>query len=131
MSFAGLFLLAMTFHAKPEPLHFVWIFSDSPKQFMKRKVTYSAISSTIIGLPALIALGIFFPMNIGTALLVYVVGQLFLVSMILAKYSAYPNEINVPQAILYGLSLWFPPMLIVVCIIFYKRSLRNLNSILQ
>ncbi len=130
VSFGVLFLVAMSFHAKPEPVHFVWIFSDTPRRFLSKKVGFSAMCASILALVPLVALGYFFPENFGLSLLVFFVGQLFLLSMIFAKYSAYPNEMNLPQAILYGLSLMFPPIFPFVCILFYRKAKNNLKQIL-
>ncbi|MFK8055932.1 MAG: hypothetical protein AB8F78_07430 [Saprospiraceae bacterium] len=130
-SLGAIFFLMMSFQAKPEPSHFVWIFSDNASTFLKRKIKYSAICATLLALPGLIALGIFFPDHLIASCSVFLVGQLFLLSMVLAKYSAYPNEISLPQAILYGLSLWFPPMLLIVGVLFYRKAKRNLKPILR
>jgi len=125
-----IFFLMMSFLAKPEPSYFVWIFADDEPAFLKSKIMYSAICATLLAMPALIGLGIFFPEQTYISIGVFLIGQLFLLSMVLAKYSAYPNEISLPQAILYGLSLWFPPMLLVVCVLFYRKAKRNLKPIL-
>ena len=127
----AIFFLMMSFHMKPEVTHFVWIFSCDETTFLKRKLITAASCATLIAAPALLVLGIVFPGQILLSLLVFFVGQLFLLSMVLAKYSAYPNEINVPQGILYALSLWFPPMLPVVCVMFYRKAKMNLKSILR
>ncbi len=127
----AVFFLMMSFQAKPEPLHYAWIFSDSAKAFILRKLKYSAICASLLALPTLIALCIFFPERTFVSFGVFTAGQIFLLSMVLAKYSAYPNEMSVPQGLLYALSLWFPPMLAVVCVLFYRKAKRNLKPILE
>jgi len=127
----AVFFLMISFQMKPEPLHFVWIFSCDETTFLKRKLITAASCATLLAAPALLVLGIVFPGQIILSLLVFFVGQFFLLSMVLAKYSAYPNEMNVPQGILYALSLWFPPMLLVVCVLFYRKAKRNLKPILR
>jgi prepilin signal peptidase PulO-like enzyme (type II secretory pathway) len=58
-------------------------------------------------------------------------GYVFLVLMISAKYSAYPDEINIPQAILIVLCFCFPPLLIAVIPFLLSQSIKQLNRILK
>jgi len=127
----AVFFLMMSFQTKPEVTHFVWIFSCDAVTFLKKKIFNAALSATILSAPALLALGVFFQEQLLISIGVFFVGQVFLLSMVLAKYAAYPNEMNVPQAILYGLSLMFPPMLPVICVLFYRKAKRNLKPILR
>ncbi len=129
-SLAILFFQAMSFYSKPENPYFVWIFKDKPKAFLWHKIRGSLINSTLLSFPLLLILIIFFPMQSGWILGMQCLGYLFVTSMILAKYASYPNPMGVPQALLYGLSLWFPPFLILVMVIFYRRSLQQLNELL-
>lgn len=131
VSLGAIFLLMMSFHWAPEQKYYVWLHNDNPQRFLRRKILTSIICSIILIAPAFILLSFSFSDRILISLLIIAVGIIFLSSMILAKYSAYPNEINLPQAILYGLSLWLPPMLLVVIPVFYKQSVRKLNQILR
>jgi len=126
-----LFLTAMSYYLNPEDKYFVWIFAEKSPVFLKRKMLTSFICASMLSTPVLISLLITFPENLLTTLAVYLLAYVFLSSIIVAKYSAYPHEINLPQGILYALSLWFPPMLLIVIPIFYKQSKRNLRMILE
>jgi hypothetical protein len=125
------FLNNMSYFLKPESPYFVWIFSSSPSQFLKRKAWVAWICNSILTLPILVTLCIGYPENWWIPLLIQLVGYIFLVSVILAKYSAFPGEISIPQGILYALSLWFPPMLLLVIPLFYRQSLKNLKPFLK
>ncbi len=116
------FLISMSFYLKPEKEFFVWIYSCSVEVFLRKKIWTSIIGSSILSIPTLIMLFAFFPENALPLVGVQLLGYLFVISIILAKYSVYPNEMSLPQAILYGLSLWFPPMFLVVLPLFYKKS---------
>jgi hypothetical protein len=131
VSLGFLYLIFMSFYLKPEPSSFVWIFSNNVISFLKRKIIFALSCATLLSAPGLIAISIFFPHRFIISLAVCLVGMIFLISMILAKYSAFPKEMNLAQGILYGLSLWFPPMLLIVIPIFYKQSKRNLKPILE
>ena len=59
------------------------------------------------------------------------IGFAFLWTVILAKYSAYPNEINIPEGILFALCIYFPPLLIALIPFFYVKSIKKLNLLLK
>jgi uncharacterized membrane protein YsdA (DUF1294 family) len=69
--------------------------------------------------------------NIGILLLCFLLGSVILVMMISAKYSAYPEEINIPELTLIGFSLFFPPFLIAVIPYFLHKSIKQLKNILK
>ncbi len=125
------FLIAMTFYFKPEKIYFTWIHTRNANGFLKHKVLLAFLCVSIMSLPFLLLLLLSFPSNYLWILAIQMLGYVFLLSMIFAKYSAYPNEMNVPQGLLYGLSLWFPPMLLFVIPIFYFKSVRQLKQILE
>ena len=64
-------------------------------------------------------------------LLFFLVGWAFLVCMIVSKYAAYPDELNLTQAILMSLCVWFPPLLIVLIPYLFFKSQNRLCSLLK
>jgi hypothetical protein len=129
-SLALCFLLGMSFYSKPERTYFVWIFAFDGPGFLRHKAITGLICVSILSAPVLIALYMAFPDKALVTTAVQAIGYCYLFSMVVAKYSAFPKEMNVPQGLLYGLSLWFPPMLLLVVPIFYIQSKRRLTSIL-
>jgi hypothetical protein len=67
----------------------------------------------------------------GTLLLVALLGHLYLITVILAKYAAYPHEIDLAQGVVMALCFFFPPLLIAVIPYFANRSTKSLNVLLQ
>lgn len=128
---ALLFFNGMSYYAQPEDEYFVWIYATDAAGFIRRKLRIALICGSILTAPICITLLFLFPERIWLVLGLQLLGTIFLLSMILAKYSAYPREISLPQAFLYGLSLWFPPMLLIVLPIFYRRSRKQLKSLLE
>ena len=126
-----IFFVSYSFYSKPENEYYVWSFSKPPNEFLSEKIKIALIHSTILNFPVLVILGIFFLHEINTTLLLTVSGYVYLITIILAKYSAYPNEMNLPQGILIGISLLFPPVLIVIIPFFYFQSTKRLNNILE
>ena len=118
----SLFFLSMSFYLKPEDSYYVWIYNKNPKEFIKDKLKIGFLHSSILTLPIAFIMSVFFPSDWSIILIVQMIGYLFLISIILAKYSVFPKEMNLPQGIMYALSLWFPPMLFVLIPIFYKKA---------
>lgn len=125
------FILSLFFYSKLENDFYIWVYALKPKEFLFNKIKDALINSTILIFPITIALSIYFFDDLKILLIFLVLGYVYLITMILAKYSAYPNELNVPQAVLIGISFLFPPFLIVLMPFFYYQSLQRLNSILQ
>lgn len=125
------FFVSFSFYIKPENEYYVWSFIDSSNGFLLKKIKIGLVHSTILSLPILIVLSVFFLSEINTLLIFQLLGYVYLVTIILAKYSVYPNEINLPQVILIGISLWFPPFLLGVIPFFYLQSTKHLNEILE
>ncbi|MCB9080193.1 MAG: ABC transporter permease [Lewinellaceae bacterium] len=124
------FLLGMTYYFRPEPPYFVWIFAANPRQFLWRKVGTAVYCASWFSLPVGFILGIAFPENIAILGVAQLVGYLLLLTIIFAKYAAFPAEINLPQAFLLGLGLWFPPVLLVIIPYFYRQALQRLQTLL-
>lgn len=126
-----LILLQMSYYFNPENKYYVWIFSDSPQKFLWRKVKESLVYSSLSLLPILILLGIWFQEQYLILLGALLLNTLLVVCIILAKYSAFPHEMSLPQIVLFAMSIWFPPILMIAIIYFYKQSIKNLKPILQ
>lgn len=123
-------LVSFSFYSKPETEYYVWTFIDTPKRFLIRKIKTGLIYSTILMIPILIILEIFFLSETYTLLIFLLLSYVYLITIILAKYSAYPKEMNFPQGILIGISLLFPPILIGIIPFLYLQSIKRLNDIL-
>ncbi len=125
-----IFGTCMSFYAKPEKSYFVWIFAQNPHQFLWSKIKIAIGYSSLLCLPILISLGIFFPDKIWIVIGLLCVGYLYLSAVILAKYAAFPKEISVPQGIIFSLGIWLPPLLLGIIPYFYKKAIQQLKLIL-
>ncbi|MEZ4918563.1 MAG: hypothetical protein R2792_05600 [Saprospiraceae bacterium] len=126
-----IFLCCMSFYGTPEGPYLVWIFAMEPRRFIWEKIKTAALYSVLLSLPIAGGLIWFFPENTYPVLGIMLLGSAYLMLMVLAKYAAFPEKINVPQAFMLGLSLWFPPMLLLVGPYFYKRAQERLKFYLQ
>lgn len=125
------FIVTFTFYLKPENEYFIWSFSSSSARFLLIKSVTAAWYSAFLVLPPGIALCVFYPSEIATILMFLFLGFTFLWTIILAKYSTYPNEINLPEGILIAVCIYFPPLLLFLVSFFYIKSIRKLNAILK
>ncbi len=124
------FLIFLSFYGNPEDGFFVWIFSLTPRQFLVGKIRTALFYSTMLCLPNALALIAFFHSNILLIIGLQVLCYLYLVTIILAKYSVFPNQMNLPQLIILIISIGFPPLLLVVIPFFYSKSINRLNAFL-
>lgn len=126
-----LILISLSFYIKPEEYHFVWIYSKNVKGFLVKKLLDSYLCCSIIMSPIILSLSIAFFDKTWIVFLIMMVGLIFLSTIILAKYARFPKELNLPEAILFSMCFWFPPLLLVVLPIFYIHANRNLKTILE
>jgi len=145
-----IFLTVSGYYLKPENEYFVWSFGLTPVKFLIEKIKFAFLFTFYLSFPVLIFLGIFnfenqdalFQItylgkytfdydNIAALLLVTLVGFLLLATVILAKYSVYPNEIGLLEAMMTMWCFMFPPLVIVVIPFFAKKSINRLNFFLR
>jgi hypothetical protein len=124
------FLFALSFYTNPEDEFFVWVFSMSPKRFLLEKIKTAALYATVLSSPVLMTLLLFFKDQFDIILVFQLLGYFALATIILAKYSAYPKPMNVPQGILVVLTIQFPPLIFFVIPYFYIQSIKRLNEFL-
>lgn len=130
-SFLLVFLTSLSYYHKPEQEYYVWIFVETPKVFLKNKIFNAYKNASIIVAPIIISLLVFYPNEFKLILLFYIIGLLFLCTLILAKYSAYPGEMNIPEGIIIAFSLYFPPLLLAIIPFFYSKSINKLKYLLN
>ncbi len=125
------FATTLSYYTKPENEYYVWIYNVNAKEFLFSKIKTAILFSTSLALSIAIVIAIFYPQNIGILLLFFLVGWTFLISVIVSKYSAYPDEMNITQGILLALCIWFPPILVILIPYLFKKSENRLSSLLK
>lgn len=123
--------VCMSYFSKTESKYYVWNFNLSPEQFLKYKIRTCFICFSILTLPIIIALSIFFINNIVIIMFFLVLCYAYLTLMIYAKYADFPNQTSLSQGILIGMGLVFPPLLLVLIPYFNSKSIKSLKDILQ
>ena len=125
------FVTTLSFYTKPENEYYVWIFNLKPKEFLFSKIKTALLFSSSLALPIVIFLSIFYPQQIGLVLLIFIISWAFLIFIVVLKYSAYPNEINLIQGIYIALCIFFPPLLFVLIPYLFIQSQNRLNNFLK
>ena len=130
-SLAFVFMVSLSFYGNPEQEYFVWIYSLSPKMFLLKKIKTAIVCASLLSLPILAILGVCFFDNYLILIAFQLLGYFALTTMILAKYAAYPDTINVPQVSFMVLAIQLPIFLILVIPFFFLQSVKRLNHILE
>ena len=125
------FLITLTYYAKPENQYFVWTYSTTPAGFLFEKLKTATLYAALLVAPIVVSLALFYPQHTGIILLLALTGLAFLWTMVLAKYAAYPNELNLPEGILMAFCIYFPPFLLALIPFFYSKSIKKLHALLK
>lgn len=124
-------LICCSYYSKIENEYYVWNFSLSPKEFLLKKIKIALFNYTLLVIPAITLLSIFFfdqvDFIIGSVLLCYA----YLVMVIYAKYVSFPNDKNLTHGIIVVSTFIFPPIILIVIPFFYFQSIKRLNTILE
>lgn len=125
------FVFMMNFYTRPENEYYVWSYCLNARQFLFEKMKTALLFSTILVFPLILILGISFPQNLCILLLFLLLGYFSLVTMIVAKYSAYPSEINLYQAVWLAIGIFSPPLLIIIIPALFIQSTKRLKHLLK
>ncbi len=123
--------ICLSYYGKPEDAFYVWTFSESPKSFLLRKIKTAILQSSMLAIPIVVLMLIFFPEQAILIAAFQVVGFLYLATLILAKYSAFPQGINLPQSVMLAVSFLFIPVLPVFTAYFYNEAKGRLKILLD
>lgn len=131
LSLLTTFLVSATYYSTTEPLYYVWVYWNDPKRFIRHKLRIIFVYSIVPAIPIATTMIIFFPPDFWITLLLLLIGTMYVVVFMLAKYANYPFEMSITDGFIVAGSILFPPLLLVIIPIFYHRSLRTLNNILR
>ena len=124
-------LTCFSYYSKIENEYFVWNYNLSSKEFLIEKTITCLIYFTLLSLPIIVALSISFFREIDILIVFLLLCYAYLTTIIFAKYSSFPNEMNMSQGILIAISFMFPPILLIFIPLFYSQSIKKLNTVLN
>ena len=124
-------ITCFSYYSKIENKYFVWNCNLSSKEFLLEKIKTCLINFSLLILPITLTLGIVFFNQIDVLIVFILLCYAYLLAIVFAKYSAFPNNMHLSQGILFALSFMFPPMLLIIIPLFYSQSIKKLNVILN
>jgi len=127
------YLITMNFYSTPEPVFYIWIYSLNSEEFIKMKIKIALLYSMFLSLLITISL-LFFYFSIDNLILIIlsnILGVAFLITNLLIKYSYFPSNPSIIKAIIIGLSIMFPPLLLFVIPYYKSLSNKTLKNILK
>lgn len=113
-----------------EPIYYVWIYNYTAKEFLIYKSKIIFRYSAILGIPFIVVSFIWFPEKPLLYVWILILGFLYIIGFMLAKYSSYPFELSVNSSIILAVSILFPPLLIITLPVFYLKAVKNLSEYL-
>jgi hypothetical protein len=126
-----LFGIILSYYFQSEPEYFVWSHNTKPVRFLLGKVKTAVVYATILALPMVITLAVFFDEKALIPAGVMLLGYLYIVCTITARYAAYPEDISIPQGILLTVCLVMPPAIIFILPYFINASTKRLQPVLK
>jgi hypothetical protein len=130
-SLALVFLSVLSYYLNPENEYFVWVYGIASNQFLIEKIKTAFLFSLYLCCPIILLLSIFYFENLGILLLSTLMGFLYLAAFILAKYSAFPQKMDLGQELILIICLFLPPLLIAAIPFFAIQSTKKLKPFLQ
>jgi hypothetical protein len=124
-------LACLNYYVNSEKEFYVWIFSLTPKDFISYKLKNIIGYSTLLCLPITVCLSVFFSSKIDIIVGFQCLGYLFIFTTMLAKYSVFPEKLNIRFGIIFALTVWLPPLLLLIIPYLYLQSTKKLNQILE
>lgn len=127
---ASVFFCLLSYYIKPENEYYVWIFGMKPGRFLFDKIKTAVLYASFLSGPVLLALSIFYIEHIGVLLLVMLLGYTYLITVVLVKYSSYPEDVEIFPAVVMCVGFLVPPALAVIIPFFADRAKTKLKEIL-
>ena len=129
-SVAVTLLIYISFYSIVENEFYVWVYSAKPKEFILLKIKTLVLNSILLTIPIIILLALFFPSKILALCVILALGILINIILVLAKYSVYPQRMNIQLSLLIAMSFLLFPTLLITIPYLYKKTINNLKVIL-
>lgn len=126
-----MWIVCCTFYFRADNIYYVWIFNLSPSRFLFCKIKKAILYASLLCVPILLSLSIFYLGSIWILLLVFLLGCVFLAMVVFTKYAAFPDDIGVGETLLLVISALFPYMLFPMIFYFRKEAIKKLKTVLE
>ncbi|MGY6521207.1 MAG: hypothetical protein ACXIUD_05730 [Mongoliitalea sp.] len=131
-SFLGLFAIISTFYSSniEDPTYLI-INKRNAHEFLLQKLLTSFLLTNLLVFPMLSILIFKATFSLNELGLFYAQGNLFILFVILAKYSVFPNRISLAEGTVVAVSIILLPIFLITFPRFYFKAYRNLNQFLS
>jgi len=106
-------LICAFFYSWRESEYFIRINVRSSAQFLVMKLRIAFFGYFILTFPWLVVIGFYFNSSYMIISAAYILGYILILTIIFAKYSAYPRDLQLPQIMLIGLGISIPPLMLI------------------
>lgn len=124
-------IVVLTYYSVLETKYYVWSFNLNSKNFIANKIKIGLLLFSSLALPIIISLIYYFPNELKLIILFIFLIYVYIITIILAKYSIFPNKMGFSQSIIIGISVIFPPILLAIIPYFYIHSIKQLKFLLD
>ena len=130
IALAFMFIIVCSFYFRADNIYYVWNFNVSPARFLQHKIQKALLYTFLLCVPILLVLSTFYWANSWILWIVFLLGCLFLTTVIFAKYASFPDDIGIGETLLLMVSVFFPPLLFVMIFYFKNKAIEKLNAVL-
>ena len=123
-------LIVCSFYFRADNVYYIWIFNLSPARFLRYKIKKALLYTFVLCAPILLSLNILYFENTWILWLVFLLGCMFLMTVIFTKYATFPDDIGIGEVLLLMVSAAFFPLLFVMIFYFKNKAIEKLNSVL-
>lgn len=117
---------SLFFYSYQEPPSYVIDDIRNENSFLFSKLRHAWFGNLILCSVITAILLFFFTDNWLLITGIIIAGQILLSAMVLAKYSAYPRDMQLPQIIMLGFIFWLPPTIVIVIPLLYRSAKKSL-----
>jgi hypothetical protein len=124
------FIIVSGFYFRADNIYYVWNFNLSSSRFLRYKIKKALLYTFLLCVPILLSLSIFYLANAWILWLVFLLGSVFLTTVIFAKYATFPDDIGIGETLILVISVIFFPLLFIMIFYFRNKAIEKLNSVL-
>jgi hypothetical protein len=125
-----LMLIVCSFYFRADNIYYIWIFNLSPARFLRYKIKKAFFYTFLLSVPILLSMSVFYWENCWILWLGFLLGCVFLATVIFTKYATFPDDIGIGETIFLVISAVFFPLLFIMIFHFKNKAIEELNSVL-
>jgi hypothetical protein len=125
-----IYLNAMSFYSYVETDFYVWVHAFDAKSFLWYKAKIAGRNAALLSLPLALSLIVRFPADWSILPVAMLIGSLYLTVAVWGKYSDFPQNMGIPNGLLFSISVILPPIILFTLPYFFNKAFKKLSRIL-